>query len=39
MLSNAIKLRGSLQSDYDDSQDNYGDPLENINFLYEITLS
>ncbi|MBP5836228.1 hypothetical protein [Candidatus Phytoplasma meliae] len=35
MLSNAIKLRDSLQRQYDN--DISGDPLENINSLYEIT--
>ncbi|XXP77329.1 MAG: hypothetical protein AB3N34_00045 [Lettuce witches'-broom phytoplasma] len=40
-LSDAIKLRDSLQRDYDNdiSRNTYGDPLENINSLYEITPS
>ncbi|MEC4558609.1 MAG: hypothetical protein U9532_00220 ['Conium maculatum' witches'-broom phytoplasma] len=37
-LSDAIKLRDSLQRDYDNdiSRNTYGDPLKNINSLYEI---
>ncbi|MBP5836288.1 hypothetical protein CHTY_003535 [Candidatus Phytoplasma meliae] len=39
MLSNAIKLKDSLQRQYDNdiSRNTYGYPLENINALYEIT--
>ncbi|MBP5836224.1 hypothetical protein [Candidatus Phytoplasma meliae] len=41
MLSNAIKLKDSLQREYDNdiSRNTYGYPLENINSLYEITPS
>ncbi|GAK74042.1 MAG: hypothetical protein QS2022_3700 [Candidatus Phytoplasma asteris] len=35
-LSNAIKLKDSLQRDYDKSQNLYGDPLKSLNSLYEI---
>ncbi|WP_341266673.1 hypothetical protein [Candidatus Phytoplasma fraxini] len=36
MLSNTQKLKDSLQRDYDNSQNSYGDPLKPLNSLYEI---